>query len=268
MDKIWQDILNFVNINGIKVITFVLTVIIGIILIKLINKWVKKVFVKKNIDNIVTNFVSSLLYIILVILLIVLLFDLLNISTTPFVTILGTVGLALALSLKDSLSNIASGMIIIATKPFKHEDYVSIGGLEGSVKKINFFNTELYTIDNKRIIMPNNKVAKSDIINYSSLENRRMDINFTTPFGISVEKVKTLFSDIFKSNDYILNDPCPDVKLISHNQSTLNFMVRLWTKNKDYWNVYYDIQEKMYNILKDSEIEIKQNRIDVNIINK
>jgi small conductance mechanosensitive channel len=268
MNNLWQDIVNFINNNGLKIIGFVLTFLFGILIIKILNRWIKKIFVRRHIDGIVANFTTSLLYIIFVILLIITLFGMLDISLAPFVTVIGTIGLALSLSLQNSLSNIASGMVILITKPFKQEDYVSIGDLEGNIKKINFFTTELHTFDNKRIIIPNNKVVSSDIVNFSSLETRRMDIDFKTPFGVSVEDVKKVFDKIFSENENILKIPMPKLRLIENTQSTLTFSARIWVKTQLYWDVFFDIHEKMYNELKDNGILKPENKLDINIIGK
>lgn len=268
MEQIWLNLSNFFNIYGARIISFLITIVIGILIIRIIKKSLIKLFAKRHIDGIVANFVTSLLYVILITLLVITLFDLFEISTTPFVTVLGAAGLALALSLKDSLSNIASGLVIIATKPFKQEDYVKIGDLEGVVKKINFFTTEIFTYDNKRIIMPNNKVAKSDITNYTSLDTRLMELNFTVPFGTSVEKVKEVVSALFLGNENILTQPEPAVRLYEHTPSTMIYRARLWVNTVFYWPIYFELQEKLYNVLKDSLLVIKEKKIDINFIKK
>ena len=212
---------------GRKALAFFLVLIAGIFLIKNLDRILKKVFSRRQIDGIVARFITSLLYVVLFVLLVILLFDIMQVSLAPLVTILGAVGLALSLSLKDSLSNLASGILIIATKLFKQEDHVKIGDLEGMVKQIKFFTTELYTYDNKKIILPNNAVASSEIINYSALDIRRLDIDFLAPFGTSLEIVREILTKCWLTT--WCQGPCPAVKLLKHTSSTL-LSARMWVK--------------------------------------
>ncbi|NLK17799.1 MAG: mechanosensitive ion channel [Clostridiales bacterium] len=251
---------------GRKALAFFLVLIAGIFLIKNLDRILKKVFSRRQIDGIVARFITSLLYVVLFVLLVILLFDIMQVSLAPLVTILGAVGLALSLSLKDSLSNLASGILIIATKLFKQEDHVKIGDLEGMVKQIKFFTTELYTYDNKKIILPNNVVASSEIINYSALDIRRLDIDFLAPFGTSLEIVREILYEMLSSSDLVLKDPAPAVKLLKHTSSTLFLSARMWVKTDDYWTAYFEMQEKLYNQLLKHGIEVKTDKVEVKML--
>lgn len=249
-----------------KALAFFLILLAGVFLIKNLDRILKKAFSKRQIDGIVASFITSLLYVVLVIILVVVLFDLLQVSLAPLVTILGAAGLALSLSLKDSLSNLASGIMIIITKPFKQEDYVKIGDLEGLVERMKFFTTELYTYDNKKIVLPNNAVASSPIINYSALKARRLDIDFKAPFGTSLEIVREVLDEVMRSGEGVLQDPPPAIRLIKHTSSSLFLSARMWVKTPDYWTVYFDMQEKIYTHLQKHGIEIKEEKLDINLL--
>lgn len=265
---LWQEIVDFVNTHGIKIISVLSVILIGFILIRIIKRATKKLLEKRKVDKIVEHFIVSIVYMILIIILIVSVFDMLDISTTPFVTILGTVGLALALSLQDSLSNIASGIIVIITKPFKQEDYVNIGGVEGSVKKISLLYTELYTFDNKIVRMPNNKLTKTEIINFTTLSTRRIDLIYNVVYGTSIEKVKEVIGSVIDKNQKIIKDPLPIIRLYEHAASSLQFAVKVWVNTPDYWNVYFDMQEQVYIALKEAGMGIPYNKMEINVVNK
>jgi len=267
METFWQKIINFFNLNGLKIVSVIAIIVLGIIAINIIKSAMGKIFKKRNVDKIVINFINSLMYIILIIIIVASIFDMLNISTTPFVTILGAVGLALSLSLQESLSNIASGMVIIITKPFKQEDYVKIGESEGYVKKINLLTTELYTFENRKITLPNNKLTKSDIINYTTLENSRVDFEFNVSYNTTIDKFKELINNVIDKNIKILKEPLPFIRLYKQAASSLVFVVKIWVKTPDYWTVYFDMQEQVYNAIKEAGIEIPYNKMDINILN-
>jgi len=268
MAAIWQDIVNFFVNNGWRIITLVATVVLGYFFIRIVLRILKRVFKRRNVDAIVSYFITSIVNIVLIIILVVAVFDILGISTAPFVAVLGTVGLALALSLQDSLSNVASGVLIIVTKPFRKGDYIAVGDIEGSVEKITMMVTHLVTFDNKKVIMPNNKVAKTEIINFSILDMRRIDFKFNVEYGTDLDKVKNVILSVADKHDMILKEPIPTVRLLEHAESALVFFARFWVKTADYWTVYYDVREQVYEAFKENKISIPYNKLDVNIIEK
>ncbi|MGI6702312.1 MAG: mechanosensitive ion channel family protein [Christensenellales bacterium] len=265
MKNIWQDIVDFFVINGWKIIAVVAVTILGYLAIRLIIKLLKRIFNRRKVDQIVSSFITSVAQILLIIILVVAVFDIIGISTAPFVAVLGTVGLALALSMQESLSNVASGVVIIVTKPFRKGDYVEIGGIEGSVEKITMLTTELKTFDNKKIVMPNNKVAKTEIINFSIMDIRRIDFKFRTDFNADLTKVKSVIGKAIKDNKMILTEPEPSVRLLEQQESSIQFIVRVWVKTADYWTVYYDLREAVFLAFRNNNIKIPYNILDVNI---
>lgn len=266
IDMIWKDIVNFFVLNGWKIIAVVVLIILGLFVIRIIKRTMRRVFARRHVDTIVSYFITSVVNVILVILLIVAIFDIMGISTAPFVAVLGTIGLALALSMQDSLSNVASGIVIIITKPFKQGDYIDVGGIAGSVIKINMLTTELTTFDNKTVIMPNNKVAKSEITNFSNLETRRVDFKFNVAYGSSIGQVRQVLQSVIKKNPLILSEPEPQIVVLEHASSSILIGVRVWAKTPDYWKVFFDTQEKVYEAFRANNIEIPYNKMDVKII--
>jgi small conductance mechanosensitive channel len=265
MSKIWQDIVDFFVVNGWKIVGVVAMVLIGALAIRIICRGLRRLFIRRKVDAIVSSFITSIVNIGLIVILIVAVFDILGISTAPFVAVLGTAGLALALSLQDSLSNVASGVVLIITKPFKKGDYVSISGVEGSVEALNMLTTRLLTFDNKYIMLSNSKVAKSDIINYSMMDTRRVDLTFNVAYGSDVDKVKTAIYKTALAQGMMLEEPAPIIRLYKHSDSSLEIVAKIWVKTFDYWTVYYDMQEKVYETFRAEGIEIPFNQLDVHV---
>ncbi len=266
MNTVWQKILNFFTTYGWKIVTVILVIIAGIFLIKLLNRLVRKLFKRRHIDDIVSYFVTSVINIVMIIVLIVAVFDIIGISTAPFVAVLGTVGLALALSLQDSLSNIASGVVIIVTKPFRKGDYIASGNIEGSVDKITMLTTHLITADNKKVIIPNNKVAKTEITNFSILDLRRVDLKCNIEFDADIPKVRKIIEEILNKHEMIIKTPEPTVKLVEVTDNSLIFNIRVWVKTPDYWTVSYDLRESIYIMLKEKGYNIPYQKLNVKLV--
>jgi small conductance mechanosensitive channel len=162
---------------------------------------------------------------------------------TSFVAIVGAAGLAVGLALQGTLQNFAGGVIILILRPFKVGDYVEGGGLAGTVNEIQIFNTILLTPDNVRVIIPNGKLSNENIKNYSAEDKRRVDMVFGIGYGDDIKKAKDTLYEILKANDKILSDPAPTVAVSELADSSVNFVVRPWVKNSDYWPTYFEIHE-------------------------
>ena len=263
MPTIFTNMWNAISNNGWKILATVLIIVVGLILIKIIKKSIMTILRKKEIDLVISKFVTSLISILLFFMLAVVVIGYLGIPTTPFITILGKVGLALALSLQDSISNLASGILIIVNKPFKANDYVSIDGTSGTVKKISIFKTELCDPDNKTIILPNNRVSNGIIINYSTQVTRRLVMNYSVSYGIDIDVVKNVLNKVVEDHPLILDDPKPLIRLNEQASSSLIFTMKVWVKNADYWDTFYDLNELVYKALQAANIEIPYNKLDV-----
>lgn len=261
----WDNFIKFFQLNGWKIIGNLIYIVISILLIKYSSKILKKIFAKKKIDTIISYFLSTLTTITLAIVLGIVFLDNLGVSTTPLIAVLSTAGLSISLALKDSLSNLASGITIIVSKPFKYGDYVEIGSIKGKVQKINLIKTEILTTDNKTVILPNNKVANSEIINHTFNNIRRIDYEFNIGYGSNIEYVKEVIKTVIVNNPNILDEPEPVIKLKSMADSSLIFITRVWVQTKKYWVTYYNMEEEVYKALTNSNIEIPFNKLDVNI---
>lgn len=254
----------FMN-NWALLLKIALFIIIGLIIIKIILSVFKTIFKRSKMESTTSSFLSAVIKIILYVIYFIVILSLLGIPTTSFVAILTAFSLALSLALQDTLSNFASGILLIANKPFKAGDFVEVAGVSGTVVTVKISVTVLSTPDNKLITIPNSTVSKSEIINYSAQPNRRVDFVFTASYGSDIDKVKGVIMSVVEKEELVNQDLGVTVRLSEQGDSALKFVTRVWTKNEDYWNVYFNLNEKMVKAFVEAGIEIPFNQIDVHM---
>jgi small conductance mechanosensitive channel len=200
---------------------------------------------KRDVDPALTGFASSLLYSLLLVFVVIAAISELGIQTTSFVAILGAAGLAVGLALQGSLSNFASGVLIIMFRPFKIGDYVEAGGTAGVIKEISVLTTVLHTPDNKKIIVPNSSVMGGTITNYSATGTRRLDLKFGVSYSDDLNKVIKLLTEMVEADSRCLKDPAPTIAVLEHGDSSVNLVCRPWVATSDYWAVLFDFQKNV-----------------------
>ena len=176
-EAFWNKILNFFQTTGLNILYAILALLLGIILIKIIIRLFKRVFAKTKMEKATQGFLSSTIKVLLYICLIFVIAQILNINTTGLLAIISTAGVAISLALQNSLSNLANGVVLIVTHPFKEGDFVSIDGVEGTIKTLEMTHTILISVDNKVLSIPNSKVVSSVIVNYNVLGKRKIIFN-------------------------------------------------------------------------------------------
>jgi small conductance mechanosensitive channel len=179
---------------------------------------------------------------------------------------LASAGVAIGLALQGALSNLAGGLMILFFKPFKVGDMIEADGHSGVVLGITVFYTILTTVDNKRITLPNGKLTNTSVVNYSSEKTRRVDFVFSVDYESDVDKVKTILMDVISKNELILDDPAPVARLKKHNDSSLDFAVWVWCEGKDYWHVFFDMNENVKKAFDKNGIDIPYPHLE--IVNK
>ena len=184
---------------------------------------------------------------------------------TSMIALISTFGLALGLALQGGLSNIAGGLMILIFKPFKVGDYIDTHTDSGTVVDINIFYTVLLTPDNKEISLPNGSLSNSNIINYSAKKKRRIDLKYTVSYECDIDKVKKVINKVLDNETLILKDEDTFVRLGEHADSALVFYVRVWTLSKDYWDVYFNLNENIKREFDKNNIEIPYPQIDVHM---
>lgn len=232
---------------GWTLVKALLVFVIGRFLIGLINQFVKRVLLKRNIDPSIKTFVGSLIHIILMILLVVSVVGALGVQTASFAALLASAGVAIGMALSGNLSNFAGGLIILIFKPYKVGDFIEALNMSGTVKEIQIFHTVLTTGDNKVIYIPNGSLSSNAVINYSNQQQRRVDWTFGVEYGTDYAKVKSVLEDILAQDERILQEPAaPFVAMNQLADSSVNYVVRVWVKSADYWDVYFDITRIVY----------------------
>ena len=264
LKEFFNDVL-FRNLPTIIVALLVLW--IGWKLIKWLDKLLLKIFTKKNLDVSLNSFLRSIIIIALKVLLIITVAGMIGIQMTSFIAILGAAGLAVGMALQGTLQNFAGGVIILLLKPYKVGDYIEQGGISGIVKEIQVFNTLLITLDNKVIVVPNTQLATNTLTNYTRSEKRRVDVNVGIAYGEDINKARKVLIDLAMSHPDVLKDgaDAPAVAVLELGASSINLQLRAWTKTENYWGVMGALTQGTYETLKENQIEIPFDQLQVHI---
>ena len=262
-----QQLIDLIWVWGPKIVTALLTLIIGLWIIGIVTRSIGKGMDRRNVDPSLKPFLKSLINAVLKVMLIISVIGMVGIQATSFVAVLGAAGLAIGLALQGTLQNFAGGVIILLLKPFKVGDFVTVAGESGSVHAIQIFNTFLKTPDNKVIIVPNGQAANSITTNFSAEETRRVDFTFGVGYGDSTQKTRETLMELINADERILKDPEPFVAVSELGDSSVNFVVRVWVKGSDYWGVFFDMNENVYNKFNDVGLNIPYPQMDVHVHN-
>lgn len=239
--------------------------VIGFWVAKKLSSIVSKLLEKKKVDKSLTGFLSSIAGMGIKMLVVVTAISQMGVEMTSFIAILGAAGFAVGMAFSGTLSNFAGGVMILFFKPFKIGDYVNMQGEEGVVKEVLIFNTILTTVDNKIIILANSAVANGTIINYTKAENRRVDWSFGIAYGDDLKVAKELLLSFISEDSRILKDPAPFIGLAELGDSSVNITTRGWVNQEDYWGVFYDMNERVYNEFEAAGLSIPFPQMDVHV---
>jgi len=252
---------------GPQLIGGILVLIFGLWITKFITQGVGKALTKGNVDPSLIPFLKRLTSIILKILVIITVMSMIGIQMTSFIALLGAAGLAIGMALSGTLQNFAGGVIILVFKPFKVGDFIEAQGYMGTVKEISIFTTRLNTVDKKLIIIPNGPLSTGALTNFSAEPQRRVDWTFGMAYGDDVENFKQAINDFIREDSRILTDPAPFMALTELADSSVNFAVRVWVNSPDYWDVYFLMNEKVYQRFGDYNLNIPFPQMDIHLHN-
>ena len=228
---------------GMQVLAAIIILVVGLWLAQKVRGLFKTTLEKKEIDATLVGFLSSLLYGALVIFVVIAAISKLGVQTTSFIAVVGAAGLAVGLALQGSLSNFASGVLLIIFKPFIAGNFVKIGGELGSVVQVGLLSTELKSPDNIKIIMPNSQVMVGSITNFSAHDTRRVDMVIGVSYSDDLSKVMDVLQDLISKDERVLEEPAPFIGVSELADSSINFVVRPWTKSSDFWQFKCDFQK-------------------------
>jgi len=261
--EIWDSITSYFKDNIWNIVGFISILFIGLIVIKVILKIVRKFLSRTKMEKIAQQFLIAIVKLMLYLVLVLALLSKVGVQITGILTALSALLLAVGMALQSNISNVANGIVIVSTHMFKKGDYIIVDGVEGNIIDINFLFTTLMTTDNKKITMPNSTIVNSTVINAGASDKRRVDFTFSVAYESDIELVKTIITNVMKSNGNVYLDPVPFCRLKVLNASSLDFFCNCWCDSSDYWNVYYDVTEMVYNEFKRNNISVPYNQLEI-----
>ncbi len=248
MEEIKQFITdaNLVDIlvNGaINLVIAIIIFVVGKWLAKRVQNTIKKLLRKRGVDHVLVDFLGTIVFALILIVAVVAAFDQLGIPATSFVAIIGAAGLAVGLALKDSLSNFASGVMLVLFRPFTKGDFIEAGGVTGTVQEIHLVSTIMTTPDNKLITVPNALMYNSTITNFSAKDTRRVDMVIGVGYDDDLKVAADVLKKVCDNNPLILKDPATKIFINNLGDSSVDFVVRPWVNAADYWTVLAEVLE-------------------------
>ncbi|MCF6767791.1 mechanosensitive ion channel [Thiotrichales bacterium 19S11-10] len=265
--KLTQDYLTDLGLTiGTNLLYAILILIAGIITAKVIRYTTKKVMVKAKVEKILTNFIARILFYTIIILALIAALSKLGVPTTSMVGVLTASAFAIAFALRNSLNHFASGIILAATRPFHLDDFIDINkNVTGTVKRITLFFTELQTTENQKVTIPNGNVLSSTITNFTLEENRRTDIIIGISYNADISQAKELLKGLLEGNETVLKDPEFVIAVNALNSSSVDILMRYWTKRTDAIKTKWQLLEDAKNLLDEHKINIPYPQTDVHL---
>ncbi len=217
--------------------------VIGRMVARGLTSSARKLLRRGKVDETLVSFLGHVLYFLLLSLVVIAALGQIGVETTTIAAVFAAAGLAIGLALQGSLSNFASGVLIIAFRPFRVGDYITAGGQSGTVVEVNIFTTHLKTPDNIGVVIPNSAITSGSILNYNAHATRRVDMLFGISYEDDLTRAKAIIQEILGQDERILKDPAPVVAVVALADSSVNIAVRPWVSSSDYWDVWFAMQE-------------------------
>jgi len=262
-DKIIQMIIEF----GPRLILAIIVLFIGLSIIKSILQFLNSLFTRRKLDPTLTPFILNVVGWVLKILLLISVASTVGVETTSFMALIGTAGLAIGLALQGSLANFAGGVLILIFRPFVKGDFIQAQGHEGYVQTIDIFATNITTLDNKKVVLPNGPLAGGTINNFTAQKTRRVDLTIGISYNNDTRTAIRILTEMCKKHPDVHKDPEPWVKVWQYGDSSINLVIRAWTNTENYWPVYFDLTEQIKYTLDENNISIPFPQRDVHIYN-
>lgn len=259
----WEALTTQIQSWGYRVILALLIFIIGWWISKRIGHQLARFLDKRDWDGILVSFLVNVLNTLVLAAVIIAALDVIGVQTTSLLAILGAAGLAIGLALKDSLGNLASGVMLVGLRPFREGDFVEIADTSGTVDEVRIFHTTLLTPDNRRVIVPNAQITNSVITNYTAQPTRRIDMVIGISYDDDIKLARSVIAQILTSHPDVLKEPEPVIMLLELGASSVDFAVRPWVKKEDYWRVRSDLLELMKTELEQAGCSIPYPQRDV-----
>ena len=267
----WKDILNaivtWVTTAGLKIVIALIVLVITYKIINRIARNIEKAGQTGKLDKTISKVFSYIFKIGLKCIVAISLVGFVGIDTSGLAALVTSVGVCAGLALNGTLSNLAGGVLIIITRPFKVDDYIEAQGYSGTVEDIRITYTRICTPDNKVIYLPNGALSSGTVVNYSEKDTRRVELIFSIAYDSDVEKAKRIINKVINAHELALKTPEPFVRVKEHSDSSIKIVARVWTKSADYWTVHFDLLENVKSLFDAAGIETPYNQLDVHIKN-
>jgi len=271
-----QDIETFINhkipftdVTIGNVLLAAAVIIIGYFVAVIVSKYIQKVMLKAKMAKILAEFTSKVVKILIIIFALSLGISLLGVDVGSAVLGFSVVsGFILGFAFQETLGNLAAGFMIAITKPFRDGDYVDIGGKAGTINSVGASITTLTTVDNKRIIIPNNKIWGEPIINYTALDKRMIDMRIGISYKDNMDKAIKVTLDVIKKNKNVLDDPAPTVAIAELGDSSVNLLIRPWVNTSNYWMTKWELTKQIKEAFDKNGITIPFPQHDVHLFRK
>lgn len=261
-ETLWEKFTNILP----SLVWAVFILVAGFYIANLLGRVLYKAISSKIKDPTIVPFLKSALVIFIKFAVILAALDALHVNVNSIIAAIGAAGVTAGIGLKDVVAQLASGIQILISKPFKSGDYIEVGGLSGTVGEIRFLNTSLNTVDNKRIIVPNSKLMNDSITNYSAEDMRRLDLVFTIGYDDDITMAKNILTEIAREDERIFKYPAPLIGVKEHGAHGVHIAFHAWFDGSDYWKLYYDMQEKVKVAFDENHISIPYDQLDVHVI--
>lgn len=265
-NRFTQSIVNYLpDLGGALVIT-----VIGIVISLIAVSLTRKALQRKKVDPSLVDFISRCIRLLIYVFTLLAAMSALHISITGIVAFFSAAAAAVALALKDRLNDIASGIVILFTKPFVTGDFIEFTKYSGFVQKIDVMHTNIRTYDGTNVIIPNSVISNAEVNNYTTHPQIRVTITVPIPYDADIKQVQAILTEVIENTDHVLDDEKypKKVRLEKFGESALEFTVRCYCEYKDYWTVYYALMEGIKNTLDENKIAIPYNQLDVHVVNK
>lgn len=262
-----NTLISWATTTGVKLIIALVILLISFKIIKVVCRKIEKSGVKKNADKTVMRTLAYALGLTLRVVVLVCLIGYLGVDTSGITALIASFGVCVGLAVNGALSNLAGGVLILLTRPFRVDDFIEAQGISGTVADIHITATKIVTVDNKVVYVPNGSLANGNIINYSEKDTRRVDLDFSVSYSADSDKVKAIITEILEKHELVLKDPAPFVRVSAHGTSAMIIKSRAWVKNSDYWDVYFDVTEAVKAEFDKNGIDIPFQQLDVHIKN-
>lgn len=247
------------------VVLVVVSIAFGLLAIKLLLILIKRLLLVSSLDNAIVRFVTTSIRVILWIVLLLYCMRLLDIPLGSMIALLSAAGVAIGLAIQDSIANVANGLVMIMTRPFKVGDYVRIGDDEGTIEELRLMNTVLSTAENKKLILPNKTVFTSRIVNFNTNSQRRIELIFSVDYSTDLDKAIAVTEKACRSCPTVLSVPSPRVELSRAAASSLDILVWVWCSSSEYWNTYFAVERAVFDAYKAEKIDIPFDQITVSM---